>query len=174
MKKLDLILYTVIGILIAVILSGALWGVRNKKTEKSSSQTENELISLDSPKKGTEKGISPLQKKANTKSSTYSEIGQIRAVTKAEENSETGTGIPVVVTPVLSYPEGDSVFFEELSGKRLVIKDIFRVYFSSRTRAELISKTEDQIKKEILEEINSELNLGKILDIFFNDYIFLQ
>ncbi len=102
----------------------------------------------------------------------YTELGTIRAVTRSAKNGE--NGISIVITPWLAYPEGDAVFFEELMRKRLVITGIFTDYFSSRTKQELLAESEDKIKAELLDSINSRLTLGKINKVYFTDYIFLE
>ncbi len=118
--------------------------------------------------------ISSLNKKTENKVAAYTDLGQIRAVTKPENPDENESSIAVVITPWLSYPEGDTVFFEELSRKRLVIKGIIQTFFSDHTQKELQILTEPVIKNLLLEEINQKLSLGKISAVYFSEYIFLQ
>ena len=78
----------------------------------------------------------------------------------------------MVISPWLSYPTGDDVFYEELAKKRSIIKGLFSSYFSGKTKAQLSGKTEEKITEELIEEINARLSLGKITGINFTDYIF--
>ncbi len=103
---------------------------------------------------------------------SYKNLGRIRAVTATEKNKKSGT--TVVLTPLISYTKDDKEFFEELSRKNAMIKSIFVNYFSLRTISQLKSKTDQQIKTELLAELNEILVLNKIQDIYFEDLIFLD
>ena len=163
LKKNEFILCGIIAFLILIILTGTVIALSQNSTTKNQNSNENT------------QSISPIVKRPGGKNASYAELGQIRAVTKTIiSDGQEISGTPLVVTPILSYPEGDTVFYEELSGKRHLIKDIFRVYFTTHTQSELLSKTEDSIKMELLTEINDLLTLGKISGIYFSDYIFLQ
>ena len=114
----------------------------------------------------TEASVGSINRHSSEQIAAYTGLGTLRAVTS--------DGISVVLTPWLSYPEGDSVFYEELSRKRLVISGIFRAYFLGKSQDELLSVTEESLKAELLEKINAELSLGKIIQVYFTDYIFLN
>ena len=94
------------------------------------------------------------------------------SASRANVNQTAGTA--VVITPWLSYPQDDTVFFEELARKRLIITGIFTSYFNSCTKVELLSRTVDKIKQDLVEQINEQMSLGKIEGIYFTDYIFLE
>lgn len=79
----------------------------------------------------------------------------------------------MVVTPWIAYPEGDTVFFEELSRKTGVIKGIFTQFFTGHTQKEILSFGEEKIKSEILTQINELLSLGQVTDLYFTDFLFL-
>lgn len=161
MKRTDFTLYVIIGSLVIVILLGTVFGLLN-----GHKPAENFRDADPAPKE-----ITSLNKRYSEKNAAFTELGQIRAVTKGTQNS---SGSAVVITPWLSYPEGDTVFFEELSRKRLVIKGIFQTYFSEHTQSELLQITEDNIKQDLLEKINEQLTLGKISAVYFSEYIFLS
>ena len=167
MKQTEKILYIIIAALVSVILLGTIFGIAVGKHKPG----ENLLDSDPTPKEAIN-----LNKKNPDKIAAFTELGTIRAVTKPYPTSENpdDAGTAVVITPWLSYPEGDTVFFEELSRKRLIIKGIFTAYFSSHTQNELLKRTEESIKQELLEQINEQLTLGKISAVYFSDYIFLQ
>lgn len=102
----------------------------------------------------------------------YFNLGTIRLTTAPGKKVADGT--VMVISPWLSYPQGDTVFYEELSRKRGILKGVFSAYFTERTKNQLLGKTEEKITAELLEEINARLNLGKISGINFTDYIFLE
>lgn len=158
------ILYSIIIFLSVVIISGTAVGLL-----KGHRPAENLRNADPSPNE-----ISSLNKRTDNRVAAYTDLGQIRAVTKPEDNKDKESSIAVVITPWLSYPEGDTVFFEELSRKRLVIKGIFQTFFSDHTQKELQTLTEPVIKNLLLEEINQKLSLGKISAVYFSEYIFLQ
>lgn len=113
-----------------------------------------------------------LSARKNDKVSAYTALGEIRAVTK--DAAESGKKGIVCVRPWFSYPEGDSVMFEELSDKNRKIKLIFSEYFGQFTTKELYSRGEKKVKEDLLELINEELVLGKITGVYFDAYIFLE
>lgn len=103
---------------------------------------------------------------------TYYELGSIRILTKGNADDQTGTLF--VVSPWIAYPAGDTVFYEELARKRGLIKGMFQSYFTERTKNEILSETEEKIEIVLKDEINAQLSLGQISDIYFTDYIFLE
>ncbi len=125
----------------------------------------------------TPREIENLNKKLDDKIAAYTGLGTIRCITApdtAASEEEDQLGTVVVVTPWLSYPEGDTIFYEELARKRMVISSIFTTYFSTRTKTQLLSTTEDKIKSELVDQINEQMSLGKISQIYFTDYIYLE
>ena len=108
----------------------------------------------------------------NTSEVEYYEIGRIRITTEKEAGSENSAVL--VISPWLAYPKEDSVFYEEIARKVPVVKGIMQSYFSSKTKNELLQETEEVIEKKLVNEINAQFSLGKISDIYFTDYIFLE
>ena len=97
----------------------------------------------------------------------YLSLGQIRGATQEGD-------VLVVVSPWFSYPPDDSAFYEELSKKKLTLQGITRDFFSHRTKQELLGQNEDRVKQELCQKMNEELVLGKITQIYFEDYLFLD
>jgi hypothetical protein len=110
----------------------------------------------------------------NGKVAAFTGLGRIRAVTKPTPLRNSGLGIPVVITPWFSYPDGDTVFYEELSRKSTAMQVIISQYFSHYTEDELRSMGEERIKADLLEQLNAHFSLGKITAVYFSDYIFLE
>ncbi|MDR1786610.1 MAG: hypothetical protein LBR23_09165 [Spirochaetaceae bacterium] len=102
----------------------------------------------------------------------YTALGQIRV--SARGDSPDGEGAVVLVSPWFSYSPGDSAFYEELSAKNRKLRAIFVDYFSRRTPSELLRKGEAAVKKELAELINGELTLGRISELFFDEYVFFD
>lgn len=126
----------------------------------------------------SQKEITSLNKHSEEKIASYTGIGRIRILTKADENAGSGsgsdTGTPLVIEPWFTYEESNYELYEELSKKRILISGLISNYFSSKTKMELFSSSEDKIKADLLREINSQLVLGKIIQIYFTDFIFLE
>lgn len=158
-KKLDLILISIIGLLIVVILTGTLVSVYRK----SPKVTEN-LLQLGKARN--------LSEPVNSDIVAYYQLGTIRIVTAPE--SSDGAGTAMVVSPWLAYPEGDTVFYEELARKRGVMKGIFSSYFANHSKTGLLTETEVKTVENLIAQINEQLSLGKISDIYFTDYLFLE
>lgn len=98
-------------------------------------------------------------------------IGLLRITTKTGNDDIRHI---LVVNPWIEYDKNDSELYEELDRKLVGIKAAFSSYFSSRTKDEILSMTEEQIKDEILAQINGNLVLGKIQKIYFREFIFLN
>ena len=113
-----------------------------------------------------------LMAPSDTDEVAYFELGTIRISTARSDSEESGT--IMIISPWLAYPAGDTVLYEELSRKSGLIKGIFQAYFSARTKNQLLTETEERISQIIIEEINADLALGKISDIYFTDYLFLE
>ncbi|MCI5606803.1 MAG: flagellar basal body-associated FliL family protein [Treponema sp.] len=162
--KLNQILYIVIGFLVFVLISGTIAGISNRNTNK------DELTSL---QKLLNQGQAVnLNAPVNTDEVSYFEFSSIRIVSKPEKNEN--NGVAFVITPWLAYPQGDTVFYEELSKKRTEIRKIFSDYFSTKTKKEILERSEEKITKELISLINERLSLGKIRSIYFTNYIFLE
>lgn len=159
--KLDYILYAIIIGLLIVLIIGTITGLANKRN------SEPEVLLQQG------KAVN-LSKPANTDIVSYYEIGKIRIVTPSEEPENEKEGCVLVVNPWLSYAEGDTVFYEEIARKRGVIKGICTTYFSERSKNHLLSITEKKVEQELIELINAQLSLGKVQDVYFTDYIFLE
>ena len=159
MKTLDKVLTIIIALLVILIITGTIFGLSNKKK-----QTPEVLLSQG-------KAVS-LMAPSDSDEVAYYELGTIRVSTAGEDSDENGT--VMLLSPWLAYPAGDTVLYEELSRKSGAFRGIFQAYFSSRTKNQLLSETEEKISQIILDEINADLALGAISDIYFTDYLFLE
>ena len=156
---LNKILLGIIAGLLLVILIGTIVGlVGKKKNTPEALISQGKAVSLMAP--------------SDTDEVTYFELGTIRISTAQADSAEGGT--IMILSPWLAYPAGDTVLYEELSRKSGSIKGIFQAYFSARTKNQLLTETEERIVQIIIEEINADLALGKVSDIYFTDYLFLE
>ena len=156
---LNKILLGIIAGLLLVILAGTITGLVGKKKNRPEVLiSQGKAVSLMAP--------------SDTDEVAYFELGTIRVSCAAADSEEGGSVL--VLSPWLAYPAGDTVFFEELSRKSGSIKGIFQAYFSARTKNQLLTETEERISQIIIEEINADLALGKVSDIYFTDYLFLE
>ena len=156
---LNKILFKIIIFLLSVIAGGTVFGLLNKKNKAPEVLiSQGKAVSLMAP--------------ADTTDVTYYELGTIR-ISTAQADSEEGGSI-MVLSPWLAYPAGDTVLYEELARKNGSIKGIFQAYFSARTKNQLLTETEEHIESVIKDEINADLALGQISDIYFTDYLFLE
>ena len=170
--SLNKILVYIIIFLFLVILGVTIGGLISRKARPG----KNLRTADPEP---TVKELESLNKRSDTKIAAYTGIGRIRTVTAAEAASgkkteNDGSATPIVITPWFSYEESNFELYEELSRKRILITGIISKYFSERTENELLSSSEEKIKADLLKEINSQLSLGKIQNIYFSDYIFLK
>lgn len=160
-NKLDTVLICIIGLLICIILVGTVFGLQKKNaSELPATVSTDKAVSLNAPKLNA--------------GSTYFELGTIRIVTAPDSSEKDGTGTALVISPWITYPEGDNVFYEELARKKGVIRGIFTKYFSEASKNQLKKKNESVITADLKDLINAQLSLGKIQDLYFTDYIFLE
>lgn len=164
--KLNKILTLIIISFAAIIVAGTAAGFISKKAKPGKNLR-------DADPAPTEKSIENLNKKNTENIAAYTGIDTLRIVTSPASDNSDDMGTVIVVTPWFAYPEGDTVFFEELSRKRILITGLITTYFNQRTAEELMTLTEEKIKADLMETINSQLSLGKISQIYFTDYIFL-
>ena len=164
MKKLDKILSIIVIILLITIFAGTVFALlKNKKSFQKQLISQGKAVSLMAPK--------------NDNQFSYFNLGSLRVLTKPENDSLQETqnmGTVLLVTPWLSYPSDDTIFFEEISRKKTVIAGIIQDYFSDYSKLELLTQTEVKIEENLIKEINNHLSLGKIQQIYFTDYIFLE
>lgn len=166
MKKLDKILSIIVIILLITIFAGTVFALlKNKKSFQKQKQliSQGKAVSLMAPK--------------NDNQFSYFNLGSLRVLTKPENDSLQETqnmGTVLLVTPWISYPSDDTIFFEEISRKKTVIAGIIQDYFSDYSKLELLTQTEVKIEENLLLEINNHLSLGTINQIYFTDYIFLD
>ena len=169
-RTLEKTLTVIASVLVVLIAAGTFVGLAKKSRTDvdAGSKTAQNLIAkgkahaLNAPVENEETG--------------YFELGTIRILTAADKSDKekNSQGTVMVVSPWLSYKKGDEVFYEELSKKRNVFKAVFSSYFTQYSKKELLSKTEEKISQEILEQINARLSLGKVTGINFTDYMFFD
>lgn len=94
----------------------------------------------------------------------FNEIGILRVFT-----SDTPP-VLIILEPKFLYKNNDTPLQEELMKKKENIKNTFITWFSSKTVEEIKNTREDQIKKEILFQLNSFLVLGKLKQLYFEEY----
>lgn len=162
--KTERILIYIIALIICIIILGTIVGLIGKIFSSGKERTPDP-----SPSE-----IESLYKDSSTSMAAYTGLGKIRTSSKPETDAEDDYGTLIVISPWFSYPKDDKEFFEELSRKRVLITGIITNYFTSRTKSELDSIPEENIKADLLSQINGQLSLGKLGDLYFTDYIFLE
>ncbi len=165
-RKLEKTLTIIAIVLVVLITMGTFAGIIKKAASNidAGSKSAQNLIA-----KGK---ATALNAPVSNDVTAYFELGTIRLTTAADKKDSDGTIL--VISPWLSYPAGDDVFYEELARKKSVIKGVFSAYFTERSKYQLLGKTEEKICAELLDQINSRLSLGKITGINFTDYIFID
>ena len=103
----------------------------------------------------------------------YDSIGSITVRTRDFPVSST-----VTVDMVIAYLAGDQTASGELSSRRFELQDFVRRFFAGKTAAELAPEREEELKKEILELLNTRfldsrgarLILFRRLDVLGSDF----
>lgn len=163
--KLDRILIYIIAGLVSIIVLSTLLTMLARKIVGNHQWKPDPLPSE----------IESLNKKNGEEMAAFTGLSTIRTTTMADKNKDPeDTGSILVISPWFSYPQDDTQFYEELSRKRVLITSIITYYFSSKTKADILALDEQIIKDELTGEINSQLSLGKINQLFFTEFIFFE
>ena len=120
----------------------------------------------------TPQQIKDKSRNSKQKLGTFDLMGQMRI--QVQDDDENSKGAILVISPWFSFPEEDSALYEEMSQKSKQFRGIITSYFSSRTKSQLLRHGEKSIKQDLKQQLNQELVLGKIQDIYFTDYNFLE
>jgi flagellar FliL protein len=96
--------------------------------------------------------------------SYYDSIGSITTKTNDFPVSSS-----VTVEMILGYDMGDQNASMELISRRYELRDFVRRYFTGKTAAELSPEREDELKKEIREQLNTRfLDTARVRIVLFN------
>jgi flagellar FliL protein len=97
--------------------------------------------------------------------SWYSNISEIRGST-ADQPRQT-----FIVAPHIGYRPGQQQVENELINRKIQIREIMAVYFSSRTADELLgAENRERVKQELKRRINDIMTSGQVADIAFDRY----
>lgn len=116
--------------------------------------------------------IITASRKSDKRLNAYTEIGQIRTITKSPDDAHTGTLL--IIEPWFSLAAGDTPLLEELKQKTMQARTLIENYFGTYTESELKSKGQNKIKEELCTLINAHLVLGKIENVYFTEYLFFN
>lgn len=100
--------------------------------------------------------------------SVFSSIGRLRLLTSDNKD------ITIILKPYFFYPSSDKDFYEELVTKNQKMRFLISEYFENKSFDFIKTTKEMEIKKELLEILNESLVMGKIQDLYFDEYIFLD
>lgn len=114
---------------------------------------------------------SEISSTVNTENPKYINVGKIRSSTKINDKGEKSV---LIFTVYFSYDETNTELYEDINLNLYKIKPILTDYFKAFTKEELLKKGEIQIKSEIKSKINKILVLGKIDEIFFEEFQYLD
>lgn len=159
------ILLIVIGVIAGIILLGTIIGffVKGGKPGKNLRTPDPEPTEIEN-----------LNKQRNEQNAAFTEIKTMRIVTTSDATNPDDHGATLVLTPWISYPEENTEFYEELSRKRQLISGTITSYFSTKSKNQILSTSEDEIKQDIMNDLNNQMTLGKIEQLYFTDYLFLD
>lgn len=153
--KLFKLLRSIIIILIAAIVIGTVVAFVKKTRDRTSGRRQDGE---------TEAGGAYIPPKEYA---LYGDLGQLRAVTA--DNPP----VTVVVKPFLEYKASDTAFQEELVAKKEEVKKSILDWFSFKSAYQLSSELPQDIKQALMERINKQLVLGKIHNIYFEEFVIL-
>lgn len=114
--------------------------------------------------KGVESATSYLPPKEYA---LYGDLGRIRAVTA--DNPP----ITVVLKPFLEYKASDTAFQEELVAKKELLKKSVLDWFALESAYRLSSELPQNVKQSLIQRLNGLLILGKIHNIYFEEFVIL-
>ena len=98
----------------------------------------------------------------------FTDLGRLRALTSDKQIGR------AVQQECREYNGDDKAFQEELVQKKEDIRNIILNWFSEQSMYELYTIPDTAIKKELLENINSILDLSKVKNIYFKEFVILN
>jgi flagellar basal body-associated protein FliL len=102
---------------------------------------------------------------------SFTGIGRLRAVMKAERG---GDGPTVIVTVVFPYNAADTAFTEELEKNIGFFREAIGAYFAAMTAADPRLHDEAVMKAELLDRFNARLRLGTLDRLFFSEFLIID
>ena len=88
--------------------------------------------------------------------------------------SDEGTPRYVKTSVTISYDEKDSKAAEEITAKTPEINDKITFFLKSRKAADFDASNEENLKRELVEELNKIMVKGKIVNVYFPSGILVQ
>ncbi len=156
----SIVLLVLAAILALFIAGGTIWAFATGRVHLPANGRS--LFARDARNPGQESVIA-ADAKGNT--AVFGEIGPLRAITADK------VPVTVLVTPFFPYPAADIPFREELVQKTRTLRTTILLWFRSHTIAEITKLGEDGVKKELIKGINSNLVLGEITILYFDEYM---
>lgn len=77
----------------------------------------------------------------------------------------------VKANPTIGYNSENKKLTEELTGNAPVLRDVTISTLRGKQSKELDSKGVEELKKELMERINSTLKEGRIINVYFTDFV---
>lgn len=156
------ILVLVAAFLVLCIASGTLWAFLYGSTPQTGKRQSLFDKGIRNPARAE-----VITTDSEESTAVFGEIGLLRAVTADIEPAT------VVISVFLPYSSEDSAFQEELVQKTRVIRKSILAWFKARSLSSIVELGESGVKTELLREINSNLVLGQVRIIYFDEYMVL-
>jgi flagellar basal body-associated protein FliL len=112
--------------------------------------------------------VSPAVSLSAGDANIFTGLGRLRCPT-----AEPNPGM-VILQAAFPYYPGDRPFSEELVSRLKELRNISVAYFAALSVEELGSKSEAEIKAELLSRYNAILRLGQIEILYFNEYMLIE
>ena len=145
-KTVYKILLFITAALIIILVSGTILGINTNKTEKTEWPDFKDTVTKN----------------------LFDDLGRIRILTADKQAGA------AVVSPVLEYNGDDKAFQEELIQKKEEIRTVVLNWFSTKSVYELYTMPDETIKKELLHSINELLDLSKVKNLYFKEFVILN
>lgn len=145
-KTVYKILLFITAALIIILVSGTILGINTNKAEKTEQPDFKDTVTKN----------------------LFDDLGRIRILTADKQAGA------AVVSPVLEYNGDDKAFQEELIQKKEEIRTVVLNWFSTKSVYELYTMPDETIKKELLHSINELLDLSKVKNLYFKEFVILN
>lgn len=164
-SRLVLILLCIVASLSLAIFVGTVYAFVRRVFSNAKPQEEEQILS-DEPQEEGQVSSEELQERS------FLNIGRLRTELSPEIGSQ--EVVPLIVKASIPYSSADIQLQEELVRKLPEIRDVVRTFFSLYTLSEIQGMTESELKKMLLERINSLIVLEDISEIYFEEFIFFE
>jgi flagellar basal body-associated protein FliL len=139
-------------VLIACIAAVTAWALIDRKNDIEDPAQEEEL--------------------SLSQTASFTGIGRLRIPLASADGTDSGAVL--IIRPVLPYNKKDAEFGAEIQGKTDVFKRIIGQFYSGAAMRSPQVADSNVAKEQLLPLLNAQLRLGRIKEIYFEEFMVIE